>query len=90
MNRAYLERGELQVEHLGRGVAWLDTGTNEALLQASNFIQAVQDRQGLRVSCPEEIGWRNGWLSDDDLRARAADLGNSPYGHYLAELVDGR
>ncbi len=87
VNRAYLERGTLQVEHLGRGVAWLDTGTNEALLQAANFIQAVQDRQGLRVSCPEEIGWRNGWLSDDALRERAETLGSSPYGHYLSELT---
>ena len=62
VNLAYLERGSLRVELLGRGVAWLDTGTHDALLQAANFIEAVQQRQGLRISCPEEIGWRNGWV----------------------------
>ncbi|MAG30556.1 MAG: glucose-1-phosphate thymidylyltransferase [Deltaproteobacteria bacterium] len=88
VNLAYLERGDLHVELLGRGVAWLDTGTHEALLQAANFIQAVQERQGLRVSCPEEIGWRNGWISREALVARAEALAKNPYGEYLKELVE--
>jgi glucose-1-phosphate thymidylyltransferase len=87
VNLAYLERDALHVELLGRGVAWLDTGTHEALLQAANFIQAVQERQGLRVSCPEEIGWRNGWIETEQLRERAASLKKNPYGEYLAQLV---
>ncbi|HPG25600.1 MAG TPA: glucose-1-phosphate thymidylyltransferase RfbA, partial [Myxococcota bacterium] len=87
VNLAYLARNALRVELLGRGVAWLDTGTHEALLQAANFIQAVQERQGLRISCPEEIGWRNGWLDDDQLRRRAETLAKNPYGEYLAALV---
>ena len=86
VNRAYLERGTLTVELLGRGVAWLDTGTHEALLQAANFIQAVQERQGLRVSCPEEIGWRNGWIETGELRARALGLSKNLYGEYLLQL----
>lgn len=90
VNLAYLERDALNVELLGRGVAWLDTGTHEALLQAANFIQAVQERQGLRVSCPEEIGWRSGWIDDDALRARAELLGKNPYGAYLARLLEER
>ena len=88
VNRRYLERGALQVERLGRGVAWLDTGTHEALLQAANFIQAVQERQGLRVSCPEEIGWRNGWIDDDQLREQASALSKNDYGDYLLALLD--
>ena len=88
VNLAYLERDALRVELLGRGVAWLDTGTHEALLQAANFIQAVQERQGLRVSCPEEIGWRNGWLDDDALRARAESLAKNDYGRYLERLLE--
>ncbi|MBW1886435.1 MAG: glucose-1-phosphate thymidylyltransferase, partial [Deltaproteobacteria bacterium] len=69
------------------GVAWLDTGTHEALLQAANFIQIVQQRQGLRVSCLEEIGWRNGWLSREQLLARAELLNNNPYGEYLRQIA---
>jgi len=88
VNLAYLERDQLQVELLGRGVAWLDTGTHEALLQAANFIQAVQERQGLRISCPEEIGWRNGWIDDDQLREKAAALAKNEYGEYLAALLE--
>jgi len=87
VNLAYLERGDLHLELLGRGVAWLDTGTHEALLQAANFIQAVQERQGLQVSCPEEIGWRNGWLDDEALLARARMLAKNPYGEYLMKIV---
>jgi glucose-1-phosphate thymidylyltransferase len=88
VNRAYLERGQLHVELLGRGVAWLDTGTHEALLQAANFIQAIQERQGLRVSCPEEIGWRNGWISREQLLERADFLSKNPYGQYLKQILD--
>jgi len=79
VNLAYLERGELNVELLGRGIAWLDTGTHEALLQAANFIQAVQERQGLRVSCPEEIGWRNGWITSEQLLQRADTMKKNAY-----------
>jgi len=88
VNLAYLERGELHVELLGRGVAWLDTGTHEALLQAANFIQAVQERQGLRVSCPEEIGWRNGWITDQQLLKRADTMKKNAYGEYLRQIVE--
>ena len=88
VNLAYLERGTLNVELLGRGVAWLDTGTHEALLQAANFIQAVQERQGLRISCPEEIGWRNGWIDTEQLRQRAQALAKNLYGEYLLRLID--
>ncbi len=88
VNLAYLERGELHVELLGRGIAWLDTGTHESLLQAANFIQAVQERQGLRVSCPEEIGWRNGWISDDALRRRADAMKKNAYGEYLLQILE--
>jgi glucose-1-phosphate thymidylyltransferase len=87
VNLAYLERDQLRIELLGRGVAWLDTGTHEALLQAANFIQAVQDRQGLRVSCPEEIGWRNGWIETAQLKERADFLSKNAYGQYLAQLI---
>ncbi|HKK51019.1 MAG TPA: glucose-1-phosphate thymidylyltransferase RfbA [Myxococcota bacterium] len=87
VNLAYLKLGELRVELLGRGVAWLDTGTHESLLQAANFIQAVQERQGLQVSCPEEIGWRNGWISREQLQERADLLSKNPYGIYLARLL---
>ena len=87
VNLAYLERDQLRIELLGRGVAWLDTGTHEALLQAANFIQAVQDRQGLRVSCPEEIGWRNGWIETSQLKERADFLSKNAYGQYLTQLI---
>ena len=88
VNRVYLERNQLRVVRLGRGVAWLDTGTHETLLQAANFIQAVQERQGLRVSCPEEIAWRSDWISSDQLLRRADSMRNSSYGQYLKQIVD--
>jgi glucose-1-phosphate thymidylyltransferase len=88
VNRAYLERGQLCVERLGRGVAWLDTGTHEAMLQAANFIQAVQERQGLRVACLEEIGWRSGWISGDQLLRHADSMKNNSYGQYLRQIVE--
>ena len=90
VNLAYLERESLHVERLGRGIAWLDTGTHEALLQAANFIQAVQERQGLRVACPEEIGWRNGWITQADLLRQAEALAKNPYGAYLRQLAEER
>ncbi len=88
VNLAYLERDQLRVERLGRGVAWLDTGTHEALLQAANFIQAVQERQGLRVACLEEIGWRSGWISGDQLLRRADSMKRNSYGQYLRQIVE--
>jgi len=87
VNLAYLERDQLHVELLGRGVAWLDTGTHESLLQAANFIQAVQERQGLRVSCLEEISWRNGWIDDKQILMRADAMKSNLYGDYLRQIV---
>ena len=87
LNRLYLEQGNLRVELMGRGVAWLDTGTNRSLMEAAQFVQAVQDRQNLMVSCPEEIGWRNGWLTKSALREQAECLGKSAYGEYLRRLA---
>jgi glucose-1-phosphate thymidylyltransferase len=87
VNRAYLREGRLGVEILGRGVAWLDTGTHEALLQACNFIHAVQERQGLKIACPEEIAFRKGWISREDLERQAARLSKNPYGEYLVRLA---
>jgi glucose-1-phosphate thymidylyltransferase len=86
-NRAYLERGELNVELLGRGYAWLDTGTHQSLLQASNFIQTIEDRQGLKVSCPEEIAYKQGWITATDLERLAAPLNRTGYGEYLLSLL---
>jgi glucose-1-phosphate thymidylyltransferase len=90
LNRLYLERQTLRVERLGRGTAWLDTGTPDALLQASNFVQTLQARQGLQIACPEEIAFLMGWISRDDLRRLAQALGKSAYGHYLFEVADGK
>jgi glucose-1-phosphate thymidylyltransferase len=89
VNRAYLEKGELHVEVLGRGMAWLDTGTHEALLSASTFIQAIEERQDLKVACPEEVAFNLGYISAADLRRQAEDLSKSEYGQYLLRLVDG-
>ena len=87
VNRAYLELGELRVRVLGRGVAWLDTGTHESLLQAAEFIAAVEQRQGLKVACLEEIAWRQGWLATSALLAQAEQLGRTEYGDYLRRMV---
>jgi glucose-1-phosphate thymidylyltransferase len=87
INRIYLERRSLHVQLLGRGFAWLDTGTHESLLEASQFVQTIQRRQGLKVACLEEIAFEKGWLSADAIRARSRALGKSEYGDYLAELV---
>ena len=87
VNRVYLERGSLQVSILGRGMAWIDTGTPASLLEAGNFIAAIQERQGLQIACLEEIAWRLGYISDTELVALAAPLGQSAYGAYLLDLI---
>ncbi|MDQ0075259.1 glucose-1-phosphate thymidylyltransferase RfbA [Arthrobacter oryzae] len=89
VNRAYLERGDLQVEILPRGTAWLDTGTFNDLSDASNFIRTVENRQGLKIGAPEEIAWRQGFLTDNELRERAEPLVKSGYGSYLLGLLEG-
>ncbi|MGE9351939.1 sugar phosphate nucleotidyltransferase, partial [Isoptericola variabilis] len=85
-NRAYLERGDLHVEVLPRGTAWLDTGRFDSLLEASDFVRTIESRQGLKVGAPEEVAWRRGFLTDDDLRTRAEKLTKSGYGTYLLGL----
>ena len=87
VNRTYLERRQLNVVQLGRGYAWLDTGTHESLLEASSFIETVEQRQGLKVACPEEIAWRLGYITDAQLEALATGLGKSSYGAYLRDLL---
>ena len=87
VNRVYLERGELSVEVLGRGVAWLDTGTHAALLQASNYMQAIEERQGLKVACLEEVAYRMGYIGADAVRETAASMRNNEYGQYLLRLL---
>jgi glucose-1-phosphate thymidylyltransferase len=87
LNRLYLERGTLRVEKLGRGTAWLDTGTPDALLQAANFVQTIQARQGLQIACPEEIAFRLGWIDKRELLALADPLGKTAYGQYLMDLT---
>jgi glucose-1-phosphate thymidylyltransferase len=87
VNRWYLEQGQLRTELLGRGMAWLDTGTHDALLEASNFVQTIERRQGLKVACPEEIAFRLGYISTHQLEALASKIGKSSYGQYLRMLV---
>jgi glucose-1-phosphate thymidylyltransferase len=89
VNRAYLDRGRLQVERLSRGIAWLDTGTHESLLEAAMFIEAIEKRQGLKVCCPEEIAFRAGFIDAAQLEALAAKLAKSGYGEYLLEILRG-
>jgi glucose-1-phosphate thymidylyltransferase len=88
LNLEYLSRGELHVQLLGRGIAWLDTGTHESLQQAASFIQAVQDRQGLKIACPEEIAFRKGWIDARALLRMADEMKSNPYGQYLARLAE--
>jgi glucose-1-phosphate thymidylyltransferase len=87
VNDAYLQQGRLHVSVLPRGTAWLDTGTFASLVQASEFVRVVEERQGLKIGCPEEIAWRNGWMSDEELRAQATELKKSGYGDYLLSLL---
>jgi len=87
VNQAYLERGALNVQIMGRGYAWLDTGTHESLLEASQFIHTLEHRQGLKVACPEEVAWRKGWISNDDLARLALPLSKNGYGKYLQGLL---
>jgi len=88
VNRTYLGKGELQVEVLGRGMAWLDTGTQEALLQASNFIQAIEQRQGLKVACPEEVAFKMGFITADDVLRLAHAMKRTEYGEYLERMIE--
>jgi len=88
VNRWYLERGQLRTELLGRGIAWLDTGTHDSLLEASNFIHTLEHRQGLKVACPEEIAFRLGYITADQLRALAAKIAKSTYGKYLLRIIE--
>ncbi|NOH80824.1 glucose-1-phosphate thymidylyltransferase RfbA [Vibrio sp. RE86] len=87
INNIYLERGDLNVEILGRGFAWLDTGTHDSLLEASQFVQTIEQRQGFKIACLEEIAFNNGWLTDIELRKRAALFGKTSYGSYLLSLL---
>lgn len=88
INNAYLERGSLDVELMGRGFAWLDTGTHESLLEAGHFVETIEKRQGYKVACLEEIAFNNGWLEEDDLRRIGNSLKKNSYGQYLLSLVE--
>ncbi|WP_018700275.1 glucose-1-phosphate thymidylyltransferase RfbA [Amorphus coralli] len=88
VNRTYMERGDLAVQRVGRGFAWLDTGTPESLMQAAEYVRALEHRQGLRIACPEEIAYSRGWISRTELLVLAAAFGASDYGRYIATLVD--
>lgn len=87
LNRVYLEQGRLEVEVFGRGVAWLDTGTNRSLMEAGQFVQVIEERQGLKIACLEEIAWRNGWIATADVRRAADNMGKSAYAAYLHALL---
>ncbi|MGP1930750.1 MAG: glucose-1-phosphate thymidylyltransferase RfbA [Arsenophonus sp. ET-YP4-MAG3] len=87
LNQMYLKRGELNVELLGRGFAWLDTGTHDSLIKASTFVQTVEKRQGFKIACLEEIAWRNGWLTDQQVKKSAEKLAKTAYGQYLQDLL---
>ena len=88
VNRWYLERGQLRCEVMGRGMAWLDTGTHDSLLDASNFIFTLEHRQGLKVACPEEIAYRLGYITAEDLLRSRREIGKSTYGNYLRQLLN--
>ncbi len=89
LNRLYLERGTLQVEVLGRGTAWLDTGTHDSLLDAAHFVAVIEKRQGLKIACLEEIAWRKGWIDQATLETNISRLGKSAYGSYLKKMLHG-
>ena len=88
--RLGIEAGNLTVELLGRGFAWLDTGTHDSLIEASTFVQTVEKRQGFKIACLEEIAWRNGWLDDEGVKRAASSLAKTGYGQYLLELLRAR
>lgn len=88
VNMTYLRRGDLRVELLGRGYAWLDTGTHEALQQAASYVQAIQERQGLKIACIEEIAYRQGYITKEELQNLAADLTQNDYGQYLMDITN--
>jgi len=90
LNKLYMEKGQLKVEEIGRGVAWLDAGMHHSLLQASNFVQAVEERQGMMISCPEEIAFRMGFINQDQLKKLATTFNGNRYGDYLMRLATGR
>ena len=90
INKLYLQQNSLSVKLLGRGYAWLDTGTHESLLEASQFIATIEHRQGLKVACPEEISWNLGWINDAKLEELAAPLSKNQYGQYLQSLLKER
>ncbi|MBV8738698.1 MAG: glucose-1-phosphate thymidylyltransferase RfbA [Alphaproteobacteria bacterium] len=90
LNNCYLEEGRLELELLGRGFAWLDTGTPESLLQAAEFVATIEARQGLKIACPEEVAWRQDWISDAELETLAAQFKGNSYGRYLTELLRDR
>jgi glucose-1-phosphate thymidylyltransferase len=88
LNRVYMERGDLRVQPLGRGFAWLDTGTHRSLIEASNFVEALEERQGLKIACLEEIAWRNGWIDSQSLELMVQQAGKSNYAEYLRFLIE--
>ncbi len=88
INNAYLERGDLHVERLGRGFAWLDTGTHDSLLEAGQYVQTIEHRQGLKIACLEEIAWGNGWIDDDEMFALGQRLSKTGYGQYLLKRLE--
>ena len=89
VNKAYLERKDLCVELMSRGIAWLDTGTHESLLEAAMFIHAVESREGLMIACPEEIAWRKGYISSEQVAELAKPIAKNHYGQYLLNLIEG-
>ena len=88
VNKTYLEQGRLKVEQMGRGYAWLDTGTHDSLLEASQFVQTLEKRQGMKISCIEEIAYRMKYIDKDQLKALGNKMANNPYGQYLLKIVD--
>lgn len=90
LNRMYLEAGDLNVQLLGRGYAWLDTGTMDTLVEAAEFVQVIENRQGIMISAPEEIAYRNGWITEEELLQSAETYGKSPYGEHLRRVADGK